>query len=184
MGIQTMRTNDSETYDAIIIGGGPAGSCASAILAEYGHRVLVLEREKFPRYHIGESLLPFTFQPLHRLGMIPKMQASAFVKKYSVTFVQPDGRRSQPFYFFTRYDRDTVAQTWQVLRSEFDQMLLDNAREKGAEVREQITVTGLLQEDGRIVGVTAHDDAGRALEYRAPLTLDCSGKESFGAVRH
>ena len=123
-------------YDAILIGGGPAGSCASAILAEYGHRVLVLEREKFPRYHIGESLIPFTFGPLERIGMIPKMKASHFVKKYSVTFVQPDGRRSQPFNFFTRYDRETVAQTWQVLRSEFDQMLLDNAREKGAEVRE------------------------------------------------
>jgi 2-polyprenyl-6-methoxyphenol hydroxylase-like FAD-dependent oxidoreductase len=104
--------NSREEFDAILIGGGPAGSCASAILAEYGHRVLVLEREKFPRYHIGESLIPFTFGPLERIGMIPKMRASHFVKKYSVTFVQPDGRRSQPFYFFTRYDRQTVA-TWQ-----------------------------------------------------------------------
>src|SRR4029077_16077643 len=78
-------------YDVILIGGGPAGSCASAILAEYGHRVLVLEREKFPRYHIGESLIPFTFGPLERLGMIPKMRGSNFVKKYSATFVQPNG---------------------------------------------------------------------------------------------
>ena len=123
---------DSSNYDAIIIGGGPSGSCAGAILGEYGHRVLILEREKFPRYHIGESLIPFTFQPLERIGMIPKMRKSAFVQKFSVTFVSPDGRRSQPFYFFNRYDRGTVAQTWQVLRSEFDQMLLDNAREKGA----------------------------------------------------
>ncbi len=120
-------------YSALVIGAGPAGSCAAAILAEYGHRVLIVEREKFPRYHIGESLLPFTFHPLERLGMSPKMKRSHFVKKYSVTFAQPDGRRSQPFYFFTRYDKETVAQTWQVLRSEFDQLLLDNAREKGAE---------------------------------------------------
>ena len=81
--------------------------------------------------------------------MIPKMKQSHFVKKYSVTFVQPDGRRSQPFYFFNRYDRETIAQTWQVLRSEFDQMLLDNAREKGAEVREQTTVNRLLMDGDR-----------------------------------
>jgi 2-polyprenyl-6-methoxyphenol hydroxylase-like FAD-dependent oxidoreductase len=77
-------------YDAIVIGGGPAGASASAILAEHGRRVLVLEREKFPRYHIGESLLPFTFGPLNRLGMIPKMRQSRFVKKYSASFVQPE----------------------------------------------------------------------------------------------
>src|SRR5829696_7858279 len=134
-------------YDAIVIGAGPAGSSAAAILGEKGHRVLVLEREKFPRYHIGESLLPFTFQPLERLGMIPKMRKSHFVKKYSVTFVQPDGRRSQPFYFFNRY--------------EFDQMLLDNAREKGAEVREETTVKGLLKDGDRVIGVEATDKSGR-----------------------
>src|SRR6059036_4164761 len=119
-------------YDALIIGGGPAGSAAAAVLAEHGHKVLLLEREKFPRYHIGESLLPFTFQPLQRLGLIDKMRQSAFVKKYSVVFVQPNGKASQPFYFFTRYDRETVAQTWQVLRSEFDLMLMQHARDRGA----------------------------------------------------
>ena len=170
-------------YDAILIGGGPAGSCAAAILAEYGHRVLILEREKFPRYHIGESLIPFTFGPLERIGMIPKMKASHFVKKYSVTFVQPDGRRSQPFYFFNRYDRETVAQTWQVLRSEFDQMLLDNAREKGAEVSEQTTVDRLLMDGPRVAGVEATSQGGVTWQVRAPITLDCSGKEAFSANR-
>ena len=92
------------TFDALIIGAGPAGTSAATILAEYGHRVLIIEREKFPRYHIGESLIPFTFHALERLGMLPKMRTSNFVKKYSVTFVQNDGRRSQPFYFHTRYD--------------------------------------------------------------------------------
>jgi flavin-dependent dehydrogenase len=175
--------NQPEQYDAIIIGGGPAGACSGAILAEYGHRVLILEREKFPRYHIGESLIPFTFQPLHRLGMIPKMKASAFVKKYSVTFVQPDGKQSQPFYFYTRYDKHTVAQTWQVLRSEFDQMLLDNAREKGAEVREQTTVNRLLIENGQVAGVEASHSQSGTYDVRAPITLDCSGKEAFASVR-
>lgn len=170
--------------DVIIIGAGPAGSCAAAILAEYGHRVVVIEREKFPRYHIGESLIPFTFGPLERIGMIPKMKKSHFVKKYSVTFVQPDGRRSQPFYFFTRYDRETVAQTWQVLRSEFDQMLLDNAREKGAEVREESVVKRLLMEGDAVAGVEVTDREGNVYELRAPITLDCTGKEAFTSNRN
>src|ERR1041385_4142372 len=133
-----------QEHDAIIIGGGPAGSAAATILAEHGHRALVLERTKFPRYHVGESLLPFTFEPLKRLGLIEKLRESAFVKKYSVQFVSPSGRASQPFYFFDRYSQD-VAQTWQVLRSEFDVMVLNNAREKGAEVREQTTVKEFLR---------------------------------------
>jgi flavin-dependent dehydrogenase len=174
---------DETSFDALIIGGGPAGSSAAAVLAEYGHRVLVLEREKFPRYHIGESLLPFTFQPLQRLGLIDKMRRSAFVKKYSVQFVSPSGKASQPFYFFNRYDRDTVAQTWQVLRSEFDQLLLDNAREKGAIVKEETTVLELVHENGCVVGLRAQARDGSVTDYRAPITLDCSGKEAFGAVR-
>jgi flavin-dependent dehydrogenase len=103
-----------DQFDAIVIGAGPAGSASAAILSEYGHRVLILERAKFPRYHIGESLIPFTFHPLERLGLIPAMKSSAFVRKYSIQFAAPSGKVSQPFYFFNRYDRETVAQTWQV----------------------------------------------------------------------
>src|SRR5207247_8022619 len=121
--------------------------------AEYGHRPLVLERERFPRYHVGESLLPFTFEPLKRLGMIEKMKASAFVKKYSVQFISQSGKASQPFYFFTRYDRNTVAQTWQVLRSEFDLMLMENARKKGATILEEVTVKELLKDNDNSTGV-------------------------------
>src|SRR2546425_8496130 len=176
--------NTDNNFDAIIIGGGPAGSAAGAVLAEHGHQVLLLEREKFPRYHIGESLLPFTFQPLQRLGLIDKMRQSAFVKKYSVQFVSPSGQASQPFYFFTRYDRDTVAQTWQVLRSEFDLMLMENARAKGANVLEETAVKELLKDGERVVGVRAQHQDGRSVEYRAPMTLDCSGREAFAAVRH
>jgi flavin-dependent dehydrogenase len=166
-----------------MIGGGPAGAAAAAILAEYGHRVLVLERERFPRYHIGESLLPFTYHPLERLGLIDKMRRSAFVKKYSVQFVSPNGKASQPFYFFTRYDRDTIAQTWQVLRSEFDGVLLENAREKGAIVKEETTVRELIRDGGRVVGVRAQGKGVDLTEYRAPMTLDCTGKEAFSSVR-
>jgi len=170
--------------DVLILGAGPAGCAAGTILAEHGHRVLMLEREKFPRYHIGESLLPFTFYPLQRLGLLDRMKQSAFVKKYSVQFVSPNGKASQPFYFFERYDRDSVAQTWQVLRSEFDLMVMQHAQEKGVKVLEQVTVRELIQEEGRVVGVRALDAGGKPVEFRAPLTLDCTGKESFAAVRN
>ena len=170
-------------YETIIIGGGPAGAAAGAILAEHGHKVLILEREKFPRYHIGESLLPFTFQPLQRLGLIEKMRASPFIKKYSVQFVSPSGRASQPFYFFNRYDQD-VAQTWQVLRSEFDLMTLNHAREKGATVLEETAVTELIREGERVVGVRAQKKSGEKLQFRAPITIDCSGREAFAAIRN
>ena len=171
-------------YDVIIIGGGPSGSSSAAILAEHGHRVLILEREKFPRYHVGESLIPFNYGPMERLGLIPMMKQSAFMKKYSVQFVAPNGRASQPFYFFNRYDKDTVAQTWQVLRSEFDEILLNHARSKGAEVIEEISVKELLREGERVVGVRAQKKSGEVVEFRAPMTLDCTGKESFTAVRN
>jgi flavin-dependent dehydrogenase len=177
-------TSVEKKWDAIVIGGGPSGSAASAILAEHGHRVLVLEREKFPRYHIGESLIPFTYQPLERLGLIPLMKSSGFVKKYSVVFISRSGKASEPFYFFTRYDRNSVAQTWQVLRSEFDQILMDNARSKGATILEEVTVKELLREGERVVGVRVQTKTGEVVEFRAPITLDCSGKEAFTAVRN
>jgi flavin-dependent dehydrogenase len=176
--------NPTTQHDVLVIGGGPAGATAAALLAEHGHSVLVLEREKFPRYHVGESLIPFTFHPLDRLGLIPAMRESAFVRKYSVQFVSTTGKASQPFYFFNRYDRDTVAQTWQVLRSEFDLLLLDNARARGAHVTEETTVTDLLRDGDRVVGARARDRAGVETGHLARITLDCTGKESFAAVRN
>ena len=175
--------SDSEQYDVLLIGAGPSGSSAAALLAEYGYNVLLIEREKFPRYHIGESLLPFTHEPLKRLGLIERMRASAFIKKYSVQFVSTSGKASEPFYFNTRYD-DDVAQTWQVLRSEFDQMLLDHARDKGANVVEETKVLDLLRDGDRVTGVRVRQPDGTEAEYRAPITLDCSGKESFAASRN
>src|SRR6185369_10144526 len=173
-----MNSAHPQVCDVLIIGAGPAGASAATILAEYGHKVIVLEREKFPRYHVGESLLPFTFHPLQRLGLVETMKKSAFVKKYSVQFVSPSGKASEPFYFFNRYDRDTIAQTWQVLRSEFDLMLMEHARSRGATVLEETRVTSLLKEDDRVVGVQAQGKTGGPVEFRAPMTLDCSGKES------
>ena len=121
--------NNSQKQDVLIIGGGPSGCAAAAVLAEYGLRAVVFEREKFPRYHIGESMLPFNYYPLKRIGLLDKMRGSGFVHKHSVQFVSTSGKASQPFHFATRYSPE-VAQTWQVLRSEFDAMLMDNARAK------------------------------------------------------
>jgi flavin-dependent dehydrogenase len=168
----------SESCDAIVIGGGPAGSTAGALLAQAGRRVILLEKEKFPRYHIGESLLPYSYFPLQRLGMIERMKASAFPKKFSVQFARPDGRISVQFYFHTHLQHE-AAQTWQVWRGQFDQMLLENAREKGVDVREETLVREVLTEAGATVGVQTRAKDGRESAIRAPITIDASGREAM-----
>src|SRR5579872_6113871 len=114
----------------VVIGGGPAGSTVSTLVAQQGHRVRLFERERFPRFHIGESLIPETYHVLKRLGMLPKLRGSPFVKKYSVQFINQHGKLSEPFYFL-EHKPDESSQTWQVLREQFDRMLLDNARGHG-----------------------------------------------------
>lgn len=170
-------------YDAIVIGAGPAGSTASALLAERGRKVLVLEKEKFPRYSIGESLMPFCWFTLNRLGVLAEMEKIAFVKKHSVQFVTPDGRQSQPFYFFQHYDHPSAV-TWQVERADFDLMLLENARRKGAEVRELTSVREVLKdESGRVIGVEARAPDGVNFQVFAPITIDCSGRDQVATAR-
>ena len=172
------------SYDAIVIGGGPAGSSAAAVLAEHGRDVLVLEREKFPRYHVGESLIPYCYFSLERLGMIEKVKAFGFTKKYSVQFVSRKGKLSQPFYFSEHLDHEAAC-TWQVWRAEFDQMLLDNAREKGAEAIEETKVTELLRsEQGRVTGVRAVLKSGETRDIQAPITIDATGRDSFAMLRN
>jgi flavin-dependent dehydrogenase len=173
----------SQNYDAIVIGCGPSGAAFSAVLASKGRRVLTLEKEKFPRYHIGESLIPYTYFPLERMGLIERMKASHFVKKHSVQFVSSDGRASHPFYFFKQLKHEAAC-TWQVLRSEFDQILMENAREKGAEVIEGITVRETIHKDGYVTGVRAITADGEIVEYFAPLTVDATGRDAFAITRN
>src|SRR5438309_6491359 len=152
--------------DVVVIGGGPAGSTVSTLLAQQGVGVELFERERFPRFHIGESLIPETYWVLKRLNMLEKMKKSHFVKKYSVQFVNQMGKLSEPFYFMDHKPHES-SQTWQVLREEFDQMLLDNAREHGVEVREGVRVLEVLLEGERGVGVRVGDGSGTERGVRA-----------------
>lgn len=174
--------NGAGPWDAIVVGGGPAGSTAAAVLALHGRRVIVLEKEKFPRYHIGESMMPYCYFPLERVGLAERMRNSHHQKKHSVQFVTVDGRRPHPFYFYKHFDHP-ASLTWQVLRSEFDQMLLDNARAKGAEVLEETKVTGFLRERGAVAGVRAQSKDGEPFELRAPVTIDAAGRDALSVNR-
>ena len=166
-------------FDVVVIGGGPAGSTTSALLAEQGHKVLLVEREPFPRYHIGESLIPYTWFTLNRLGVVDWLRKSACPKKYSVQFVSITGKVSQPFYFFQTIKHE-CAQTWHVWRSEFDQMLLDNAVSKGVTLRQHVSVRDVLMEGTRVVGVRADTkDGQKGEEIRAKVVVDASGRDSL-----
>ncbi len=171
-------------HEAIVIGGGPAGSTVATLLAKHCHRVLLFEKAKFPRFSIGESLIPYCYFTLERLGMVEKMRQSHFTKKYSVQFVSTNGSVSQPFYFEDHFDHP-ASSTWQVLRSEFDQMLLDNARDNGVDVLEETRVQDFLRdEDGRFVGVQALGPDGESRDYHAPITIDASGRNGLGLSRN
>ena len=176
------RMDANESYDCIVIGGGPAGATAGTVLAQHGRRVAVLEREAFPRYHIGESLMPYTWFTFERLGVLDWFEQAACPKKYSVQFVSTTGKVSQPFYFFETI-KHPCSTTWQVLRSDFDRMLLDNARDRGAEVRQGTAVRELLTEGDRAVGVRATGPAGEPLTLRADAVIDASGRDTFLASK-
>ncbi|VTR98668.1 tryptophan halogenase : Probable alkylhalidase OS=Blastopirellula marina DSM 3645 GN=DSM3645_15415 PE=4 SV=1: Trp_halogenase: Trp_halogenase [Gemmata massiliana] len=166
------------TLDVIVIGGGPAGSTVSTLLAQRGAKVRLYERDTFPRFHIGESLIPETYWVFKRLNMLPKMKASAFVKKYSVQFVNAQGKLSAPFYFDENKPGER-SQTWQVIRSEFDTMMLDNAREHGVDVRQPARVLEVLFEGDRAVGVKVQKEGGGSEEVRAKVVVDASGQSTM-----
>src|SRR5262252_9227539 len=144
--------NGTSSTDVVVIGGGPAGSTTSTLIAQQGYKVKLFERERFPRFHIGESLIPETYWVFQRLKMLDKMRASPFVKKFSVQFVAANGKLSAPFYFHDNKPHD-CSQTWQVIRSEFDLMMLQNAQEQGVEVHQGTRVLEVLFEGDRAAGV-------------------------------
>ena len=170
--------SEPQSCDVIVVGGGPSGSTAAALLAEKGHKVILLEKERFPRYHVGESLMPFCYFTLERLGVLERMEEHAFVKKHSVQFITKDGRISAPFYFFQHLDHP-AATTWQVERSVFDEMLLRNAEERGAEVREETQVRNFTFDGDCVTGVVARGKDGVDYSLQDPVTLDCTGREAL-----
>ena len=173
-----LRSTELQLGDVVVIGGGPAGSTVSTLLAKHGCRVQLFERERFPRFHIGESLIPETYWVLERLDMLPKMQQSRFTKKYSVQFVNSAGRESAPFYFWDNKPHD-CSQTWQVVRSEFDQMMLDNAREHGVDVHEGVRVHDVLFEGDRAAGVRVKGEDGAFRDVPARVVVDASGQNGL-----
>ena len=169
---------DVREPDVIVVGGGPAGATTATLIAQQGYSVRLLEREHFPRYHVGESLIPETFWVLDRLGILPKLRDSRFVKKHSVQFVTEQGRLSAPFYFSDHKPHES-SQTWQVLRQDFDQLMLDHARESGVDVREGVRVLEVLFEGSRAVGVRTVDEAGLQQEMRARVVVDAAGQSGI-----
>ncbi|MDE0314323.1 MAG: NAD(P)/FAD-dependent oxidoreductase [Candidatus Poribacteria bacterium] len=174
-----------KNYDTIIIGGGPAGSTAATLIAQQGYRVLLLERDAEPTFKIGESLIPATYWTFKRLGMLEKLRASHFPQKFSVQFFTRTGKATNPFYFFDTNPHESAV-TWQVLRSEFDQMLLDNAIERGVEVRRGVRVRKVLFEGDKAVGVVSQNGKnGQSQEknnletIQGTVIVDSTGQRSL-----
>lgn len=169
-----------EDFDVVVIGGGPGGSTAATMLAMQNNRVLLLEKDKFPRYQIGESLLPATIHGICKiLGLSEELKKAGFVRKLGGTFRWGTNPTPWTFSFSTASTISAPkAYAYQVERFKFDNMLLRNAANKGVDVREQHTVTNLLFEDGRVSGVEFQDEAGNSLTANAKYVIDASGHKS------
>jgi len=163
-----------DRFDVIVVGGGPAGATLAAQLGRRGHDVLVLDRERFPRYHIGESLIPGFMRPMEELGLLERMEARGFERKAGGTLVW--GANKIPWGFaFT--DGGPYPYSYHVRRADLDAMILDRARELGASVIEEATVKDVIQEDGRVTGVRyTLRGSEEPQEARAALVIDASGQ--------
>ena len=165
-------------YDVIVIGGGPAGSTIASILAREGRSVVLFEKERFPRHHIGESLMTDTYFTFQRMGLLEKLRESPFVRKYSVQFANSAGKESRPFYFFEALHHE-AAVTWQVTRSEFDLMLIEHAAEQGATVYQESQIKRVLFEGERAYGVEALLVDGSLRQFHAPVVVDATGQTAM-----
>ncbi|MET8661709.1 NAD(P)/FAD-dependent oxidoreductase [Streptomyces griseus] len=163
-----------DRFDVIVIGGGPAGATTAGLLAKRGHRVLVLDRERFPRYHVGESLIPAFMRPMEEMGLTERMDERGFERKYGGTLVW--GNKQIPWNF-SFIKGGPHAYAYHTRRADMDALILDRARELGAYIIEDATVKEAIQEDGRVTGVrfTLRGLDG-VQEVRASLVVDASGQ--------
>src|SRR5215213_3452243 len=149
-----------EVFDLVVIGGGPAGATASTLVALQGHKVLLLEKERFPRYQIGESLLPVTVHGIcPMLGIHDEIKQAGFVPKFGGVFRW--GVRQEPWHFtfgtVRELEKAGAGYAYQVERARFDEILLNNARRRGVDVREQHAVLQPLMDGPRVGGVRFSD---------------------------
>lgn len=171
------------THDVIVIGGGPAGSTLSTLLAREGHDVLLLEKEKFPRFHIGESITAFGFQVFKKLGVYEKLKQINYVKKKGLEFVMRDKNLEMFFYTEEPNEPDELPWAFQMARADLDQVMLDNARENGVDVREEHLVKRVLFDGDRAYGVEYKDHSQGASDelHRAEARwiVDASGQAAI-----
>ena len=170
-----MNTNK---FDVIVMGGGPAGSSVAGILAREGRQVILFEKEIFPRHHIGESLMTDTYWTFRRLGLLEKLKESPFVRKYSVQFANAAGKESRPFYFFEAVHHESAV-TWQVTRAQFDHLLINHAAEQGAVVHQGVLVKQVLFEGDRAVGVEVQMQDGTREKFFAKVVVDATGQTAM-----
>ena len=169
-----MADQPNLSADVLVIGGGPGGSTAAAMLARKGWRVLLLEREFFPRHHVGESLLPASLPVLEELGVLPDVEAAGFLPKFGATMVW--GKQDKPWSWYFHETNPNRPHAYQVWRPVFDQLLLDNSRSLGVEVLEGHQVVDVLFEDQRVAGVRYRSAAGQDGTAHARFVVDGTGQ--------
>ena len=169
-------------FDCVTIGAGPGGSTAAALVAEAGFSTLLLERERFPRFHVGESLMPETYWTLKRLGVLDEMRARSFPPKVGVQFVSSSTKESAPFFFDAHDERD-CSQTWHVERAEFDNLLFKNAAAKGADCRDGSRVLDIDVGGADGSTVTFQSSDGEKHQVHAKVVIDATGQQAMLANR-